>query len=227
MRLVAFCRNSAKLAIVKQEYSNPFVRVVLCCGALLIMGSSAFGQNLVVNGSFVDYTTSGGGNPNVAFAGWAFAGPYRGVAVGTSAVGSNSAYFGSGYDDNGTTGDTLSQTVSISDPNQTYYLNFYVSGEGGSGASLSDSSSFYVVINGARVLDFVNESFGSAWVPQRFAFTSVTTTSSILFGGYTPGSFMVSNVSIVPEPATLYLAASGLIAFLGTPHLQNRRRENS
>lgn len=188
---------------------------------------SAFGQNLVVNGDFVDYTTSGGGNPNVAFAGWSFAGPYRGVAVGTSAVGGNSAYFGSGYDDNGTTGDTLSQIISISDSNQTYYLNFYVSGEGGTGSSLGDSSSFYVEINGVRVLNFANASFGSAWVAQSFAFISPTSNATILFGGYTPASFTLSNVSVVPEPAPACLAASATAAFLVMRHLKTRRREST
>ena len=197
-----------------QESSNRFLRSVLVCGIFVVTALSAFGQNVVVNGNFVDYATSGGGNPNVTFTGWTFAGPYRGVGVGTSAVSGNSAYFGSGYDDNGTTGDTLSQTVSISEPNQTYYLNFYVSGNGGSGASLSESSNFYVEINGARVLDFVNASFGSAWVPQSFAFTSLTNSATILFGGYTPASFLVSNVSVVPEPAAIWLAALGVVAFL-------------
>jgi len=210
-------------ATVHQEPSNPFLRVILSCGAFLVMAFSAFGQNVVINGDFVDYATSGGGNPNVTFAGWTFAGPYRGVAVGTSAISGNSAYFGSGYDDNGTTGDTLSQTVAISDPNQTHYLTFYVSGNGGSGASLSDSSNFYVEINGARVLDFVNASFGSAWVPQSFAFTSPTTAATIFFGGYTPNSFIVSNVSVVPEPVTLYLAAFGVVAFLVIRRLQTRQ----
>jgi hypothetical protein len=130
---------------------------------------------------------------------------------------------------------TVSQTVNNLTVGATYLLSFYYAGAQQSGFTGQTTEGFTVGFGSQTyntpILTDANHGF-TGWTSQSVAFTATSTSQTLSFladgtpGGEPPFSLLdgVSLVQVTPEPSTLALLGSGILAVGG---LVRRRRSMS
>jgi PEP-CTERM motif len=182
--------------IEKMKFARPFATSF----ALLILtiAQPASADNLLANPGFEtgDYS------------GWTVTGPFLAVQ-GVGHTGSFSSYCGAGLNDNGTTGDLLSQTFATTQ-GLNYDVSIWVIGNGGG------ASEAYISWDNVKVLDLYNMDFPS-WTQLEITITADATTSTVGFGSRNDPSafnFDDASVTLTPEPSVLALAGVALAGFV-------------
>jgi hypothetical protein len=175
--------------------SNRTVRLV-AVALIGFAGSARADDNLLTNPGF----------ETGSFSGWNVVGPFLGIQGGHNST--YSAYCGAGPGDNGTTGDLFSQTIPTT-VGLNYDVSLWVVGtSGGNGNN-------YILWDGARVLDEVNQNFGD-WTQIEVRVEATSASSTVGFGFVSNNSYNFDDASVAlatPEPSTLAiggLAVAGL-----------------
>jgi hypothetical protein len=212
------------------------LRVGFSAIALLLAPMSALAQ--VANGSFETPTVPGGSftsfNSGTSFSGWNVVGPTGSqvsIVSGTfSQFGlSFPAQSGSQWLDLTGNGSNAAEGVSQSIttlPGSTYDVSFFVGNVANPGGIFGTSSTVNVLANGTSIGSGVNSGGAGTttlnWAPVTLHFTATSPTTTLTFLNGDPvsdNSNGLDNITVslgtvgpVPEPGTLVLVASGLLA---------------